>query len=411
MAPRNFRGYRTVALSAVFTTHSMAVPGQRARYTSLMFLLACVWLLNGLQARPDDKKSCRELMQYAFFLTPRAGANTDFLPYPASRIGLDDLDFDPDDETLDLDQVHSEEWLPHIPYGVTFFQGFRMEEGTAPRFNMGRERSPLSEKAWHFFFKIPASAISARFFGTGVVPNSAIEGRVIGNRVRLTAHFRTTPEEEYLPNLFNLGETSQVSTQLEPLDDGSEMDEDEPPEERDVDAKLSSIWYQYSRDILTKTPNPRGAQPSYCRLTKEERQVATDEVFKDRDLARYWRMCTYKVATREDWDRAFGHLWPMPETVVAGRVQNYATCRYWIEWRTFSQRLSANQLEVARLAIRAKMDRLQWWPNAAQDRIWVSKYDRTGHFVHADPALANSEVPAPQLLVRFTPQWTMQMVE
>ncbi|KAF8872962.1 hypothetical protein BD779DRAFT_1425436, partial [Infundibulicybe gibba] len=144
-----------------------------------------------------------------------------------------------------------------------------------------------------------------------------------------------------------------------------------------LDNTLSKIWRQFIVDLLSKSPNQKGAgSPSYLKISRRDRLASTDEVLKSKDLARYWTDCAWKVAEAKEWEVAFKHLWPPKAHVLVGAVQNYGNCTYYLKWKELLSRMTDEDAEKVRQQIRARMDRLMWWPNAQQDRIWCTRVQR-----------------------------------
>ncbi|KAF8869105.1 hypothetical protein BD779DRAFT_1682604 [Infundibulicybe gibba] len=386
----SLRAYRARAICLLLKAQTESISASRAVYGSLILTAGCVWLANSLHCRPDDKNASRNLMRCIFPHTPRAGADPSSLAYLRGSLAEGEA---PDAQ---------EPTLPYHPYGMFFFTDFLTNRRHSPRFSMGgRER--LTDGSFEYFFIKPFDEISTYYFRTGVLGRQGVHPSRVMNKAVITPRFYHD-EPETLPDLFN---TAALGTIGDPIviDDGSDLEEGDIAEpEGTLDNTLSKIWRQFIVDLLSKSPNQKGAgSPSYLKIALKDRLISTDEVLKSKDLAKYWTDCAWKVAGAKEWEVAFRHLWPPKAHILVGAVQNYGNCSYYLKWKDLLSRMTDADAEEVRKQIRARMDRLMWWPNAQQDRIWCTRVQR--HFTLASSGQPQKG-PAPQLLVRFRPRWT-----
>ncbi len=128
------------------------------------------------------------------------------------------------------------------------------------------------------------------------------------------------PAEPEEPIIFNLAARGY---HLPPLqhDEGSDIgeiidltdNENDSDMEGDIDKKLTQLWRQFLVDVTAKVSNRKGAfAPSYCILSKFERDNVNQKTYQNLNLRAYFDNCQYRTATRHDWNAAFDKCWPLP---------------------------------------------------------------------------------------------------
>jgi hypothetical protein len=252
---RSLRAYRILAINFVLTWQSQGPKELRAQPEALLLVAALIWLANGLHSRPDDGSAARNLMTAVLPRVERNGADPDTLAFCARTDGED-----------------VGETLPYNPYGLVFFTKLKVVGVAVPRFYLGHR---LEDFAFKYYFGKDYDAVANTIFPVGIVrpPTQVPRNRVIGNRTQMTcAPFQ--PENEPQQTIFEL---AAQGYQLPPraIDNGSEIEVDSEEEDlgiENIDAVVTNIWRSFLCDLLTKSPNPKGALlPSYCRLPSAAR--------------------------------------------------------------------------------------------------------------------------------------------
>lgn len=331
---------------------------------------------------------------------PRVGADADVLAYGTPD--HDDL-FDPADSDDDDDiprETAGDGTLPGYPYGVIFLHGLRVGPAyPSPRIDMRGLRF-FSPSAFRYFFKADLDDVLLKFLSTAaVLPRN--EHR-IRNKVRKTPRHIEEPTDT---NLFDL--TSKGHRLPTPVrDEGSDMEEEEVVEEPNpiLDEGLSKIWRQCFQDIVSKSPNQRGANnPSYCKLSKEEQKQVNEETYKDTRLSNFFHDCQWKIAEKGEWEANFQRFFPPRDKKLAGSTQNYLNMPYFLEWDDLKGKLADDTYEAVYSAMRARFHKLYWMPCARSDRVWWTKVGLTGFKKSSG---CDETKPSPQVLINgHDPLW------
>ncbi len=428
------RAYRVLAFKHILEQQQRGPASLRGADSSLLLTAAAPWFLNGLHSVPDNGPCSRDLMGKILPLVNREDADIQALAYPAShRAGMqpNPLDEDADDsgdDELDLREdalsVHSAlsddevfvrpgnfrnaqqsnrpETLPYNPYGIVFLREIRLGEGIiVPRFR-DISGGMITPKTVHYIFGIKREDIDSQIFlGRMPVPQNP---RRISNKTRSTATRITTAEPEE-PIIFNLAARGY---HLPPLqhDEGSDIgeiidltdNENDSDMEGDIDKKLTQLWRQFLVDVTAKVPNRKGAfAPSYCILSKFERDNVNQKTYQNLNLRAYFDNCQYRTATRHDWNAAFDKCWPLPGTLLTAKTQNYPKMKYYVAWGLLINSNQSTPVEAMRRSLHERFFELKWIPNFQADRVWYTKRDPTfKRFPEADPTEA-----APRILIRW----------
>ncbi|KAJ2911336.1 hypothetical protein MD484_g9078, partial [Candolleomyces efflorescens] len=225
------------------------------------------------------------------------------------------------------------------------------------------------------------------------------------NRIQRPAYH--PPPEQPIPILFNLS----IGDQLVPQQDwdynplAEEMDVDDPPRERPTwNARLSQIYVQCIMDMVASVPNPSQAtEPSYCILSKQERQEATEAIFNDSNIGKFFNQARWKVGTHKDHQIAFDNLF-LEKGKVKTRQQNFGSSPYYKMWNHFRETNTKEVTEEARKALRKRFrKKTVWLPWIQSDRIWRTTRDVKGNY-SATPGLS-PQTPAPLLLTIVNLRW------
>ena len=359
---------QTLAHQARGATQGRLIP------EALTLTAACVWLLNGLHARPEDGPAARRLMDAAFPLSEARDLNRDVLAYNTSR----QADWQQEEEEEEEEEGEGEQRdrrahgrVPYIPYGCVFFRRIMVGD-IVPRLRIGG--TALTEPAFKFWFEgMTLDQVQAMYQKSGVIPRAALAGKRPTNKARMSQYVNLTGAPE--PTLFDLqsqGHTLPAPTQ----DDGSDIDDrsSPPPAEESptIDTFLSQLWRQFIVDLTGKAPNPRGiTNPSYLKLTAVQRREGKEDIYKNLTLSDVFTDVSYKNASSADWQRAFKWLFPEPGYKTTTAVQNYSSSPYFTTWMRFIEDPDNSALiSASRSEIWNRVRKWSWVPDAQQDKMW-----------------------------------------
>ena len=294
------------------------------------------------------------------------------------------------------------ETVPYNPYGIVFLREIRIGEGiVVPRFR-DITVGMITPKTFRYIFGIERNDVDSHFFvGRMLVPANPHR---VSNKTRSTAT-RIIPTESEAPTIFNLAaqghslpprqqdEGSDIGEIIDSIDDGDDSDSD-----GDIDKKLTKLWRQFLVDLTAKVSNRKGAfAPSYCILSKSERDAVDASTYQNLNLRDYFNNCQYRTATNADWDAAFDKFWPPPGKLLTTKTQNYPKMKYYISWGILINNPQPTPVDVMRERLHRVFHDLKWIPNCQADRIWYTKRDTTfKRFPECDPTEA-----APRILIRW----------
>ncbi|KAG6818435.1 hypothetical protein H0H93_005013 [Arthromyces matolae] len=405
------RLHRIAAASQVLSLQATTEKPQfRTTPQALALTAACVWLVNGLHARPDDGRASRRLMDAILPVTeehdiePSAVAYRSSLPRVRTLPRFDREDGDPDEAEEEEEEEEEDDdddyviGVPHNPFGLVFFRTLIFVD--VPRFHVNGPELP--ESAYWSLFSMSLPQLQHKFAPTGMVDKSMLVGkRVTTNKVKLPLYNRQTDTPPSQPFTF------AAPTRFVPapaVDEGPDIEDAEtPPPAQSINDFATDLLCQFVIDVLGKSPSPRGAaNSSYIKLTAAERHSATDEVFKNPVLSDIFRSVAYKSGTPRDWDRALSWLFPARGVEISNNVQNYPNCPYFTKWMTFANDPRSTPVDVdqTRKALVKRIKTWTWIPDACQDKMWPTA-TQPG-FTRAPPAQGarGKPSPAPRILIR-----------
>jgi hypothetical protein len=360
---------RLLAISKTISQQATGASVSRLIPEALTLTAACVWLLNGLHARPEDGPAARRLMDAALPLSEAEGLNTDVLAYNTFRRA----GWQEDEDEGEEDRVPRTR-VPYIPYGCVFFRRIMIGE-IVPRLRIGG--TLLAESAFKFWFDgMTIEQVKAMYQRSGIIPRSALAAIRPTNKGRMPIYTNLTGAQE--PTLFDL--QSQGHTLPPPIQDNGSDIEDRSSTHSDnepstIDTFLTQLWRQFIIDVIFKAPNPRGnTNPSYFKLSAAQRREGKDDILKNLTLSDLFTNVAYRKGTKQDWKRAFKWLFPQPGFKTTNAIQNYPSCPYFQKWMNFIE--NPDDMEVvtaSRLEIWKKFKTLCWIPDAQQDKMWPTK--------------------------------------
>lgn len=361
---------------------------------ALLLTAACVWLVNSLHARPDDGSAARSLMRAVLPLTDAEEPDPNTLLFKSRQAKAGDGE--------ESDGVGDVGELPYNPYGAIFLRRIILNVDV-PRMVRDPDLVGLSSDGFKYFFKMSEEEIRYKFHSVGMVP-AGVQSvhRVVTNKTHRTPVFIEI-ENENDDLLFNL-ESKGYRLPTPPVDDGSDMevDDDARNDPPDIDRKVSDMYKQFLVDMAVKSPVPRGVENgSYLKLTANERQKVTEDLYNQTRLSDVWREVAWKLGSIEDRERVFAHLFPVPGHETSNKAQNYRGCRYYQTWKEICASADEKTALAIRTVVRNKVILLEWIPFSTSDRMWNSR-DKAKGFERFPPG---TQGPAPQVLCRKRPTW------
>ena len=269
------------------------------------------------------------------------------------------------------------ETLPAYPWGLVFFRSLRVgRQFPVPR--LDNIRVTLKDRTFRFFFGVDYDDIGMEFFRAGL--QRPFNPRRTQNKARRTLRY-IHEDDGPRPRLFDL-EARGIHLPAPPRDGGSDVEREADEEqmsgdEHDTDEALTNLWLQFILDITGKCSNRRAAvDDSYCKLSLEQRETATEELYKNSRLSDFFNDCQWKKASDTEWDNVFKRFFPSEGGALNGRTQNYRSCTYYLMWaRIRARALTRGEGRAEQLlkAIKSRFDKLSWVPYAQCDRIWITK--------------------------------------
>lgn len=391
---RNFRIIRLMGISQIISLQQSGPTLNRFIIESLTLTAACVWLFNGLHARPDDKPASRNLMASVLPITEAEDANLDTLAYNTSVRRREAHDEDGDDEFL-YGRV------PYNPHGCVFLRRIMLPQVPRMR-NGGPTLSPPAFKFW--FSGMTQSELQSKFRKTGVVDRRVVATtRSTTSKVKMPVYINLTNDPE--PDLFNL--TAQGYS-LPPLIDDNLSDfedRDSPPPHAGpshLDTHLSAIWRQFVCDLTSKSPNQSGStSPSYLKLNDIQRRSGSEAPYQHLRLSELFVAVYYKQASTEVWETSFNWLFPPLGRTISSNAQNYPQSPYYEQWGNFLERNTHDPriIEDTRKVFLRRILGWSWMPHAQGDRMWPTAAHRKSSRKFTRWPLTPGHPAAPHILL------------
>jgi hypothetical protein len=385
---RGFRAWRLLILQNILTEQARGNPQLKIKPEALLLTAACVWLMNGLHARPDDGPSSRCLMMAVLPVTEYEGDDDQSLMFCSH--GQEDGE---DDDGSDWPS------LPYNPYGAVFLRCIKLVQ--VPRMRVGGPC--LSPKVFKHLFGKSEDAIGHQYNRVGILSREEYLERRVANRSMRTATYIPEPGTPP-PVLFRLQE---LHFKLPPpiVDGGSDVEDEEETggQAFNIDEEITQLYRQFLIDVMQKVPSPKGMDKTpYCILDLTARLRATEDVYNNPRLPELWNACQYKRADETLYKMAFEHLFPPQGHLTSPKVQNYLQSQYYRKWKDICARYDPLLVQTIRHDIRRRVFRLAWIPHACQDRIWATKH--LNGFKQYPPT-ADMDDSAPRILIRKNPEW------
>lgn len=291
----------------------------------------------------------------------------------------------------DSDDQRTADTHPSIPFGAVFLRDFYVPpKSVIPRMKKG---PMLSEEAFHYLFSMTEEDLRFKYNSIGIARPGDRPADRVNNKAR-----RTTAYLEPADPVFSLGAMGHALPVLV-ADGGSDQEDETGDPLITIDGEASAAWRLFFPNTLEKCPNPVGEQTSYCKLTKDERIVATEEINHSRAISDIFHLCQYKVATTEDFLLSFNHAFPAKGHVLPLKTQGYPQSSYYCRWKELMHKLSEGAAKATREQAKEKYLRLFWVPHSTQDKLWPSAYKPGFKQFPKAP-----DGKGPRILVREAPQ-------
>lgn len=392
---RGFRLIRLTAMSQLISLQECGPTNERFIPETLLLTAACVWLVNGLHARPDDGPASRNLMEAILPVTEADDVEPVALAFNVPlRPAFQDNDY-----TFSRS-------VPYNPHGCVFLRRI-VVSAHVPRMRYGGPE--LSESAFKFWFNADTtSEVKAKYQNMGIVDRDVLRARrptTAKSKLPLYVNFTGEPE----PVIFHLGE---LENSLLPAiaDDASDVPDrrspspQDNPEPQGTDARLSLLWRQFVCDITSKSPSPRTrGEPSYVRLSEVQRRSGSEDPFMNLRLSETFRAVWYKKVPEECWRTSFNWFFPPFGTMVSKDSQGYTQCPYFRQWFEIMEANRGDRplIERIRDQLFARMLKWSWIPFAGSDKMWPTSAKKkcADKFTRWPPA--PDRPPAPLILLKL----------
>ncbi|KAF8881146.1 hypothetical protein CPB84DRAFT_1687319 [Gymnopilus junonius] len=376
------RSYRILACKYLFEWFLEGPINVKSHHLALTLMAALVWLLNGLHSAPDKGANSKRLMDVSLPHVDRHNADPDILAYGTPTKDNDlASDMSTDEEALLPANARRRdgETLPAHSRGIVFLRRICVSrDHPVPRFWNGA--SMLHPKAFRYFFGSTQADIEADLLANDVCRPSNPD-RITNKTKRTPLYVNYEAVEEDPDVIFHLrDEGFELSPKQ--VDHGEDLQQetaDFDPEiliKDDIDEALTEVYNQFILDITAKAPNSSGANnPSHLSLDTEARRFVTEETYKNRNLAAYFRDCQWKITTPKEWREIFDRLWPDKGFTLTGNsLQNYKQVSYYKYWRAMLYRAHEETVFRMKAELKKKFDDFYFMPYVLSDRIWKSMY-------------------------------------
>ncbi|KXN84275.1 hypothetical protein AN958_12781 [Leucoagaricus sp. SymC.cos] len=393
----NFRIIHITACSQTFDLQESATALLRFMPESLLLTAACIWLVNGLHARPEDGPASRDLMSAVLPVAEADDVDQDVLAY--NTCVRPPWQHEDEESGSDREPVAR---VPINPFGCVFLRRIKVKSVEAPRVRFGGpDMSFSSFKFWFDGFSI--EQVKAKYQRSGIV-DSAVVARVRStlNKHHTTEYFSLMGELE--PHLFSL---SIQGYTLPPIDlhAGSDTEDRQSPQplEDNIDKVMSDIWRQFVKDTMSKSPNMKGiTNPSYLRLTDVQRSSANEDPFRHLRLSEVFRAVYYKNGNENQWQLAFNWLFPDIGFKTTRKTQTYHTCTYFKQWMHIIETNAKNPklITAMRNAFWKRLREWSWVPHTGSDRMWNTSANKPSGSPYTRWPPSETRAPAPLILLK-----------
>ncbi|KAJ3564156.1 hypothetical protein NP233_g8478 [Leucocoprinus birnbaumii] len=291
--------------------------------------------------------------------------------------------------------------VAHIPFGCIFFR--RINASEVPRLRVSGPVLPV--KSFKFWFNgLDREGVKSKYQTTGFIDRRVIQltRSTLAKRALTLPYINNTGAPE--PDLFHVPDDVQLPPPV--FDDGSDIEEQQPEisalEQGPLDTRLSHLWRQFVSDVTSKSPSPRKrTEPSYLKLTDDQRTSGSDEIYRTIRLDKIFRCVYYKFGTEEDWRASFDCMFPPVGFQTSSSTQTYGTCQYFRTWLEMLEenRFNCKEIEKIRDLFFARVFKWDWMPKAEADRMWATSVAKPSKDSLIQWPVIEKRLPAPQILL------------
>jgi hypothetical protein len=332
----------------------------RPMRSSLTLGAILIYMLNAVNYRPAEGQAETELTQTSCWNL-----------YP------DDVDPEIVDSDEDADPVPI-----MLDHGLYFISGVTCQEGIALRMGAGDRVS--MDCVQRLYGIRDEQDLNIKFNVRTLHANPLDRNRSrIQNRRKVPLDIRDILDVEELRAQDRPLEDRGIVMRPLPLEAGPDiialdvnhMDEDMPERVESIDDIIARMWRQFPYDLFENAPNHRSnRQGSHLLMTRQQREDATVEVFKNTDLRGIFCRVVLKVVNAKDWQNLqFKRFFPSKGFKAPTRFQNFQYMRYFLEWNALMGRLSDEDAERVRGLMWQRFKTFQWLPLTDTDRCWNTK--------------------------------------
>lgn len=352
--------------------------------SALVLTAGLVWFINGLHSRPRTTVPSQDIMTACLPTCSNPPLSFRLFVEPTEPPERDDMAM-----------------TPYAPFGVIFLRELAtLPSCSCPRLlGAGDLQRGLSDATYMATFYKSFAVLRNTIHNTGFQRKEDLDPTRVGV-VKRIAHARVGPVPH--PEAFSAIPRLQGVVDFDTAPDL-------PPEEhieRLVDPRypVNAIWSAFLTDLLQTAPNPKNSTgPSYVRLTMNERLRATEDTYKQTNLAINFTAVQWRASTPAQWQNNFDYLFPNKAHILPAAAQNYTRCNYYNEWKALIARLGQHDVTVIRQHLKKRVDTLYWLPTCKGDRIWDTS-PRGKAFTRLPPGSGS----APRISIahgKEEPQW------
>lgn len=326
---------------------------ERAHSSCYLTYAALAWLINGLHSRPDDTSTGRAIVRAALPLTMDL---QDVHLYTQGQVA----------ETL-----VTSDGIPYAPCGILYLRRmFVPPEANKVRLHHG---PALDDNVFRRIFGKSLGELTMQHNATGFRTRGSLPAKrypMVKGLTKKRAH--NEEQEATFPELNHIIVASEVP------DYGPDEEQHAPPldgeHQLDTGILLDALWQQFATDIIQKIGNPQDVhEASYCHLTRGTRQNITIDDINTQYIGSIFTKVQWKVASYLEWNKVFDYLWPSSSHTTPLAAQHYPTMNYYRDWKHLIHKVTCDQEQKLRQAVKQLFATLLWIPAATSDRVWVYK--------------------------------------
>lgn len=366
------RYWRLSALKFVVESAQDAPPRLRVMPPALGMGAIAIWMKNALIYRPGEQRWDTDIVKNAAFWDSNDEENNG-------------------EEAEVQDMIAAGDMAPALEERGCYFVS--AVEKTRGIYHLPMART-LDAATYAMIYKVNTVPELELAFMQSAIKRARQEPRSEPRRNRRKLHGPPRPRSPERDIVFGLAE---AGVRVAPLAPGmpAQAIEHLPPMEGSPDGELNAVWQDFLRDILAVTPFAQGGGGSYCTLTSDERNAATEDIYCSSDLP--FRAAIVKLADGNTWDTIFFDRFFPTSAEISRRpkqTQHYGACHYWTRWQVLMSKV--REQDIIRAKLLREFRKLRWLPWSSSDRIWVTGSKEKGMYKKLPEG---HEGPAPKLAV------------